>query len=83
MLKDHEDRPVRRMTWHWRNGTHIAEHRKANKQGVFVDWHQVGVALEIELQMPNQRRSGQLEYRVIGINPGGKSVSSNTAAVVL
>ncbi|MBN1518024.1 fibronectin type III domain-containing protein [Candidatus Sumerlaeota bacterium] len=63
--------------------SYIVERREANKQGVFGEWHQVGVSLESEIDLTDQPIDTQLEYRIIAINPGGNSVPSNTAAVVL
>ena len=51
--------------------------------GAFDAWAQVNVALESEITLIGQPRGRQLEYRVIAINTGGRSVPSNTAAVVL
>ena len=51
--------------------------------GEFGEWAQVGIALETETTLIDQPRGVQLEYRVKGVNSGGESVPSNTAAVVL
>jgi len=64
--------------------TYLVERREQPAGGgEFNAWHQVGIALESEVQMTDQPRGQQLEYRVIGVNAGGQSVPSNTAAVVL
>ncbi len=46
-------------------------------------WTQAGMALETEVHLMGQPRGIQLEYRVLGVNVGGQSVASNTAACVL
>jgi hypothetical protein len=51
--------------------------------GEFGKWAQVAIALDSEILLPNEPRGQQLEYRIIAINTGGKSIPSNTAAVVL
>ena len=64
--------------------TYLIERREQPAGGgSFNDWRQVGIALESELHMTGQPRGQQLEYRVIGVNSGGQSTPSNTAAVVL
>ena len=63
--------------------TYLIERREQVSGGAFNEWHQVGVALDSELTLPDQPRNVQLEYRIIAVNNGGNSVPSNTAAVVL
>ena len=64
--------------------TYLVERREEPAGGgEFTAWHQVGIALESEVQLTGQPRGQQLEYRVIAVNAGGNSVPSNTAAVVL
>ena len=63
--------------------TYLIERREQVSGGAFSEWHQVGVALDSELTLPDQPRNVQLEYRIIAVNNGGNSVPSNTAAVVL
>ncbi len=64
--------------------TYVIERRQQPEGGgEFGGWSQVGIALETEATLTDQPRGPQLEYRVKGINAGGESVPSNTAAVVL
>jgi len=64
--------------------TYLIERREQPAGGgAFSAWHQVGASLTPEAHLTNQPRNQQLEYRVIGVNNGGQSVPSNTAAVVL
>ncbi len=51
--------------------------------GVFGDWAIVGTALNNEINLSDQPRGIQMEYRVKAVNNGGESMYSNTAAVVL
>ncbi len=51
--------------------------------GVFGDWAIVGTALNNEINLLDQPRGVQMEYRVTATNLGGESTPSNTAAVVL
>ena len=63
--------------------TYIVERREATPAGVFGEWHQAAIALETEAHLTDQPRGQQLEYRVYGVNVGGNSMPSNTAAAVL
>ncbi len=64
--------------------TYLIERRDAPAGGgEFGDWQQVAIAMESEVTVINQPRGIQLEYRVKGVNVGGQSDPSNTAAVVL
>ena len=51
--------------------------------GEFGAWTVAGTALNIEINLDEQIRGIQLEYRVIAANIAGESMPSNTAAVVL
>jgi hypothetical protein len=51
--------------------------------GPFGSWAQVAIAMESETLLADQPRGQQLEYRIMAVNTGGKSLPSNTAAVVL
>ena len=51
--------------------------------GDFGIWTVVGSALNTEINLTDQPRGLQLEYRVIAANATGQSMPSNTAAVVL
>lgn len=51
--------------------------------GEFGDWSIVGTALNNEINLIDQPRGIQMEYRVKAANIGGESTPSNTAAVVL
>ncbi len=51
--------------------------------GEFGAWEVVGSALNIEINLIDQPRGLQLEYRAIATNIAGSSLPSNTAAVVL
>jgi len=51
--------------------------------GEFGNWAIVGSSINNELNLTNQPRSVQMEYRVKAVNTGGDSTPSNTAAVVL
>lgn len=63
--------------------TYIIERREASASGIFGEWHQAAIALETEAHLTDQPRGVQLEYRVYGVNVGGNSAPSNTAAAVL
>jgi len=51
--------------------------------GVFGDWSIAGSALNNEINLNDQPRGVQMEYRVKAANIGGESTPSNTSAVVL
>jgi hypothetical protein len=51
--------------------------------GDFGAWTVAGTALNNEINLLDQPRGIQLEYRVIAANTAGQSMPSNTAAVVL
>jgi len=51
--------------------------------GEFGVWDIVGTALNNEINLLEQPRGIQMEYRVKAANVGGESMPSNTAAVVL
>ncbi len=51
--------------------------------GEFGTWAIEGTALNNEINLLDQPRGPQLEYRVKAVNPGGESTPSNTSAVVL
>jgi len=51
--------------------------------GEFGEWTLVATTLERELELLDQPRSIQMEYRVKARNLGGESEASNTVAVVL
>ena len=51
--------------------------------GEFGVWDIVGTALNNEINLLDQPRGIQMEYRVKAANVGGESMPSNTAAVVL
>jgi len=51
--------------------------------GVFGAWDIVGTALNNEINLIDQTRGIQMEYRVKAANIGGESTPSNTSAVVL
>ena len=51
--------------------------------GEFGVWDIVGTALNNEINLLDQLRGVQMEYRVKAANVGGESFPSNTAAVVL
>ena len=51
--------------------------------GEFGVWDIVGTALNNEINLTDQLRGVQMEYRVKAANVGGESMPSNTAAVVL
>ena len=51
--------------------------------GEFGDWDIVGTALNNEINLIDQPRGVQMEYRVKAANIGGESTPSNTSAVVL
>lgn len=51
--------------------------------GEFGDWAIVGTALNNEINLNDQPRGVQMEYRVKAANIGGESTPSNTSAVVL
>lgn len=51
--------------------------------GEFGAWEVAGSALNIEINLNDQPRGIQLEYRVTAANTAGNSMPSNTAAVVL
>ena len=51
--------------------------------GEFGPWSIVGTALNNEINLTDQLRSIQMEYRVKAANIGGESMPSNTSAVVL
>jgi len=51
--------------------------------GEFGVWDIVGTALNNEINLLDQLRGVQMEYRVKAANVGGESMPSNTAAVVL
>ncbi len=51
--------------------------------GEFGTWAIIGTALNNEINLTEQPRGIQMEYRVKAVNAGGESMPSNTAAVVL
>ncbi len=64
--------------------TYLIERREQPAGGgPFGVWAQVAIALESEILLADQPRGQQLEYRILAVNTGGKSIPSNTAAVVL
>ena len=64
--------------------TYVVERREQPAGGgPFGVWAQVAIALASEILLADQPRGQQLEYRIIAVNTGGKSIPSNTAAVVL
>ena len=64
--------------------TYLIERREQpGGGGNFTEWHQVGIALEGELYMTDQRRGQQPEYRVMAVNNRGQSTPSNTVPFVL
>jgi hypothetical protein len=62
---------------------YIVEWREQTGGGPFGAWNIVGTALNNEINLTDQPRGPQLEYRIKAINIGGESLPSNTAAVVL
>ena len=51
--------------------------------GEFSEWAIVGTSLNNEINLPDEPRGIQMEYRVVAANIGGESLPSNTSAVVL
>ena len=51
--------------------------------GDFTEWSIAGSVLNNEINLIDQPRGIQMEYRVKAVNIGGESAPSNTAAVVL
>ena len=51
--------------------------------GAFNEWHQAGTVFETEIELRDQPRKIQMEYRVIGMNTGGNGEPSATVPVVL
>jgi hypothetical protein len=51
--------------------------------GEFGDWSIAGTALNNEINLNDQPRGIQMEYRVMAANITGQSIPSNTSAVVL
>ena len=62
---------------------YTVERRQQPAGGEFGDWEIVGTALNNEINLIDQPRSVQMEYRVKATNTGGDSLPSNTSAVVL
>jgi hypothetical protein len=76
------DRPVTGSGGAVRN--YIIERRQQPAGGgEFGSWSIIGTALNNEINLLDQPRGIQLEYRVRAINTGGESAASNTVAVVL
>ena len=57
--------------------------RREQSGGQFGAWTIAGTSLTNEINLDDQLRGIQLEYRVKAVNGGGQSMPSNTAAVVL
>lgn len=62
---------------------YIIQRRDKIENGTFGSWILVGSSLNTEINLTEQPRSIQLEYRIKAINAGGESVPSNSVAVVL
>ena len=62
---------------------YIIERREQPTGGEFGAWNIVGTALNNEINLTDQPRGIQLEYRVKAINTSGESMPSNTVPVVL
>jgi len=62
---------------------YIIERRDKIENGTFGSWTLAGSSLNTEINLTDQPRGVQLEYRIKAINTGGESTPSNTAAIVL
>jgi hypothetical protein len=62
---------------------YIIERRDRIDNGTFGSWILAGSSLNTEIDLTDQPRGPQLEYRIKAINIGGESTPSNTVAVVL
>ncbi|MBL7107649.1 MAG: fibronectin type III domain-containing protein [Phycisphaerae bacterium] len=63
--------------------TYIVQRREQPAGGEFGDWLIAGTSLNNEVNLLDQQRGVQFEYRVIAENTAGQSTPSNTAAAVL
>lgn len=57
--------------------------RREFEGGVINEWHDVGDAIETQVQLKGQPRGVSMEYRVVAVNVGGRSEPSNIVDVVL
>jgi hypothetical protein len=62
---------------------YIIERRNQQEDEQFSRWTLVATAYESSVNLKNQPRGRQLEYRVKAVNTSGQSQPSNTAAIVL
>ena len=62
---------------------YVVERRQQPAGGEFGHWSIAGTDLNNEINLTNQDRGIQMEYRVKAVNIAGKSPVSNTIAVVL
>ncbi len=62
---------------------YIIERREQPAGGEFGAWNIVGTVLNNEINLTDQPRDNQLEYRVKAVNTTGQSSPSNIAAIVL
>ena len=62
---------------------YVIERRQQSAGGEFNEWFVVSTSLSHKINLSEQPRGGQLEYRVKAVNTGGESPPSNTVAVVL
>jgi hypothetical protein len=64
--------------------TYVVERRQQPAGGGdFSAWQDIATSIAAEINLTDQPRGIQLEYRVRAINTGGESAASNTVAVVL
>ena len=75
------DRPIGNSGGAVRN--YIIQRRRQLVSGEFGEWTIAGTSLTNQITLTSQLRSIQLEYRVKAANTGGKSMPSNTMAIVL
>ena len=61
----------------------VQRRRQPKGGGEFGSWEITATSLENEINLQNQPRSVQMEYRVKAVNVTGESTPSNVAAVVL
>ena len=57
--------------------------RRIKGETEFGPWTQAGYTFETQIELSEQPRGVQMEYRVSAVNLAGKSVPSNTTAAVL